>query len=253
MQGPLWSRAAQDWAELQEPLATPLWEAVLDAAAVGRGTRLLDAGCGAGGASLLAARRGAHVNGLDAAEALLAIARQRVPDGDFRPGDLEELPYPGGTFDVILALDVLPYVAMPVAALRELRRVCAPGGRIGIAVWATAEQCEQHAILTAVRAILPAPLGLEPFALSVPGAIEALLGQAGLRARSSGVVACPAAYPDLETAWQAQVSTGPLQAALRVVGAERLKAAVLRAIAPYGTSTGSVRLENRFRYLTAVP
>src|SRR5439155_10236663 len=110
VQGRLWGRAARDWRELQEPTALPLWEAMLAAAAVGPGTRVLDAGCGAGGASMLAARRGAHVNGLDAAEALLAIARWRVPDGDFRTGDLEALPYPSGTFDAILVADVLPYV-----------------------------------------------------------------------------------------------------------------------------------------------
>src|SRR5205085_684328 len=109
--GRLWSRAAHDWAELQEPTALPVWQAMLDAAAVGPGTRVLDAGCGAGGASVLAASRGAHVNGLDAAEALLAIARRRLPDGDFRTGDLEALPYPDGTFDAILVADVLPYLA----------------------------------------------------------------------------------------------------------------------------------------------
>src|SRR5260370_35665472 len=122
MQGSLWSRAAQDWAELQEPAATPLGEAVLDAAAVGYGTRLLDAGCGAGGASLLAARRGAHVNGLDAAEALLVIARQRVPDGDFRVGDLGDLPYAAGTFEAILAVDGLPHIAVPIAPLCDWLR-----------------------------------------------------------------------------------------------------------------------------------
>ena len=74
VQGQLWGRAAHDWAELQEPLAAPLWEAMLAAAGVGPGTRVLDAGCGAGGASVLAASRGARVNGLDAAAALLAIA-----------------------------------------------------------------------------------------------------------------------------------------------------------------------------------
>src|SRR5947208_11011986 len=99
VQGPLWGRAAHDWAELQEPMALPLWEAMLDAAAVGPGTRLLDAGCGAGGASVLAAGWGAQVNGLDAAPALVAIARERVPDGDFRVGDLEALPYADDTFD----------------------------------------------------------------------------------------------------------------------------------------------------------
>jgi SAM-dependent methyltransferase len=253
VQGPLWGRAAHDWAELQEPTALPLWEAMLDAAAVGPGTRVLDAGCGAGGASVLAAGRGAHVNGLDAAEALLAIARERVPDADFRVGDLETLPYADGTFDASIAADVLPYVADPAAALRELRRVCTPVGRIVLAIWGAPDECEQRTIVAAVREVLPRPLDAELFALSAPGVLEALVALAGLTMLGRGTVACPCTYPDRETAWLAQVSAGPLQAALRVVGAPQLKAAVLRALAPHTTSTGGVHLENHFRYVTAMP
>jgi SAM-dependent methyltransferase len=146
VQGQLWGRAAFDWAELQEVTARPLWEAMLDAAAVGPNTHLLDAGCGAGGASALAARRGARVNGLDPAEALLAIARLRVPDGDFLLGDLEALPYADSTFNTIIAVDVLAYVIRPEAALRELRRVCRPEGQVLIAIWGRQEECEQHAM-----------------------------------------------------------------------------------------------------------
>jgi SAM-dependent methyltransferase len=250
--GRLWGAAAQDWAERQEPLALPLWEAMLDAAAVGPGTRVLDAGCGAGGASVRAARRGAHVNGLDAAEALLAMARQRLPDGDFRTGDLEALPYPSGTFDAILVADVLPYVADPVAVLRELRRVCDWLGRLVVATWGLPEECDQWAIEAAVHTLVPLPLDVDGFALSGPGALEGLLAQAGPVLIGGGTVACLAEYPDGEALWQAQAA-GPLQAALRVVGAETLKTAVLRAVAPYWTSTGGVRLQNHFRYLTAIP
>jgi SAM-dependent methyltransferase len=257
VQGRLWSSAAHAWATLQEPPAQPLWEALLDAAAVGRRTRLLDAGCGAGGASVRAARRGAAVNGLDAAEALLAIARERVPDGDFRAGDLEALPYADASFDAIIASDVLPYVADPLAALRELRRVCTPRGRVVPAILGVPEECAQHAIVAAVRALLPRsldrqwqPLGQS---LAAPDAFNTLLAQAGLRVVGDGSVACPYEYPDRELAWQAQASAGPLQAALSVVGEPRLKAAVLRALAPYATNTGGVRIPNRFRYVITVP
>ncbi len=72
---------------------------------VGAGGNLLlvDAGCGGGGACVLAAERGAFISGLDAAQALLAIAQRRVPRGDFRRGDLEALPFPDQFFDAILA------------------------------------------------------------------------------------------------------------------------------------------------------
>jgi 2-polyprenyl-3-methyl-5-hydroxy-6-metoxy-1,4-benzoquinol methylase len=72
-QGELRGAATRDWAELQEPQHKPVLEAMLDAAKVGQGRRFFDAGCG-GGASALAAQRGAHVTGLDASEALIAIA-----------------------------------------------------------------------------------------------------------------------------------------------------------------------------------
>jgi SAM-dependent methyltransferase len=180
VQGQLWGSAAHDWAELQEPTAQPLWEAMLDAAAVGAGMRVLDAGCGAGGAGARAAQRGAHVNGLDAAEALIAIARQRVPDADFRVGDLAALPYPDGTFDAVLCANVLPCVADPLAAIRELRRVCATGGCVVVATWASPEACDERVIATAVRALLPPPLTAEPFALSRPGVLDGLIAQGGL-------------------------------------------------------------------------
>jgi SAM-dependent methyltransferase len=226
---------------------------MLTAAAVGPGTRLLDAGCGAGGASALAAGRGAQVNGLDAAEALLAIARARVPDGDFRLGDLEALPYTDEAFDTIIAADVLPYVADPTTALRELRRVCTPPGRVVLALSGTPEECEQRAIVLTVRALLPRPLDAEPFALSAPGVLDAIVAQAGLTVLSSGTVTCTSEYPDAELFWQAQASAGPMQAAARVVGMHLLKAALLRAVTPYQTSTGGVRLQNRFRYVVATP
>jgi SAM-dependent methyltransferase len=252
VQGQLWSRAAHDWAELQEPTALPLWEAMLDAAVVGPGTHVLDAGCGAGGASVLAVGRGAYVNGLDAAEALLTIARQRVPDGDFHLGDLEILPYADATFEAILVADALPYVANRATALREVRRVCVPGGRVVVAVWGRPEECEQYAIVRALRQILPTPLGEEPFSLSAPGVLDALVAQNGLRIVGDGSVECPAEYPDEEVACQALVATGPMQAALRVVGAQQLTAVVRAAIAPFCTSSAGVRLVNRFRYLTTM-
>lgn len=253
LQGALWSRAAHDWAELQEPMGLPLWDAMLDAAAVASGTHVLDAGCGAGGAGMLAAGRGARVNGLDAANALVAIARRCVPDADFRVGALEALPYADATFDAVLCANVMQYAADPLRAARELRRVCASGGRVVIATWAAPEVCDQRVITAALRALLPRPLVAEPFALSRPGVLDALVMHGGLRVVGEAVVACPWVYPDLETAWQAQVSAGPLQAALDVVGEARLKAAVLRALAPFGTSTGGVCMQNYARFLTAAP
>lgn len=114
VQGELWGASARDWAELQEPQHLPVWEAMLDTAKVKQGTRFFDAGCGGGGSSVLAARRGAHVSGLDASDALIAIAQERVPQGDFRVGDLEALPFGEKEFDVIIAALSVQYHQTPL-------------------------------------------------------------------------------------------------------------------------------------------
>src|SRR5262249_26319461 len=105
--------------------------------------------------------------------------------------------------------------------------------------------------------LLPAPLrwewNNEWGAFSAPGALEALLAQIGLTVIGDGTVACPCDYPDLETAWQAQVSAGPLQAVQRITGAAYLKALVQDALSPYRAGTGGIHLVNHFRYVTAVP
>ena len=102
----------------------PLWHAMLDGVNAGPGSRLLDVGCGGGGASVLAARRGAKIFGLDVAALLLAIAQERVPGGDFRVGDMEELPYDDESFDAAIMASSLQYAADRLVALGELRRVC---------------------------------------------------------------------------------------------------------------------------------
>lgn len=254
LQGRLWGAAAQDWANLQERFALPLWMVMLDAVEVGFAMRFLDAGCGAGGASVCAARRGAQVNGLDAAEPMVRIARQRVPDGSFQVGDLEELPYVDHAFDAIIAADALGYAADPIAALGELRRVCTPGGRIAAAAWGAPGRCETRAIFQAVMDALPSPPpGGWPVAHAAPDALRRAIGHAGLQVVGSGNVSCPCAYPDGDTAWRAQRSAGPLQAALQVIDEAALEAIVRRAFAPYRCNSGGVHLEQRFHYVVASP
>ncbi len=88
----------------------PLFGAALDAARVTRGTRLLDAGCGAGLLALLARFRGAQVTALDASP-MVAIARQRLPAADVREGDLEAMPFADASFDAVTAVNSVFYLA----------------------------------------------------------------------------------------------------------------------------------------------
>jgi ubiquinone/menaquinone biosynthesis C-methylase UbiE len=130
VQGKLWGAQAQDYVTSSEQVTLPLQGAVLDAARVTSGTRLLDAGCGVGLLGLLASLRGARVTGLDASPALAAIARQRLPDADVREGDLEALPFADASFDSVTAVNSLFYAADMAEAARELARVARSGGKV---------------------------------------------------------------------------------------------------------------------------
>jgi SAM-dependent methyltransferase len=253
IQGSLWGARARDYAEIVEPFCRPLYEAVFQAAEVGAGTKLLDVGCGPGLAAHLAAQRGAQVSGLDAAEASLAIARERTPAGDFRAGEIEDLPWPDNSFDVVTGFNAFQYAADVVNALREARRVTRPGGRVAMAVWGRAEDCETVAVVAALGKLLPPPPAGAPgpFALSAPGRVEGLLQQAGLAPLSSGEVDCPFEFPDLETAVRGHMSAGPAAAAIRQAGAEAVAQAIAESLAPFRTGDGGYRQRNRFRYVMA--
>src|SRR5690242_10932363 len=108
-QGRLWGLEAQDWLDIQERKSSALWNAVLDFAHVTVNSRVLDAGCGTGGASILARERGAIVTGCDASEAMLVIARRRLPEVNFRLAELENLPFPDAAFDAVLAINSLQF------------------------------------------------------------------------------------------------------------------------------------------------
>ncbi|MFF5128523.1 class I SAM-dependent methyltransferase [Streptomyces syringium] len=100
---------------------------------------VLDIGCGPGTitADLAALVPQGGVIGLDAAADVLerarAVARERGLDNvRFTTGDVHALDFPDGSFDVVHAHQVLQHVGDPVAALREMRRVCRPGGVVAV-------------------------------------------------------------------------------------------------------------------------
>ncbi|WP_158791456.1 methyltransferase domain-containing protein, partial [Streptomyces sp. NRRL WC-3549] len=78
---------ARDWAEIQERMLAPLYEAVFARLEVGAGTRMLSLGCGSGLALLIATARGARVTGVDADRERLALARERLGPGAPVSGD----------------------------------------------------------------------------------------------------------------------------------------------------------------------
>ncbi|MGH3395731.1 MAG: class I SAM-dependent methyltransferase [Streptosporangiaceae bacterium] len=113
---------------------------------VGPGTRVLDLGCGAGRLAFESLRRGAHVVALDtdlaelksvsAMVAAMDEAGEIPPEGQATcaDGDATRMPFPDGSFDVVIAAEVLEHIPADQAALREISRVLAPGGVAAVTV-----------------------------------------------------------------------------------------------------------------------
>jgi arsenite methyltransferase len=105
------------------------------------GERVLDLGCGAGTDSLVAAQMvgaSGSVTGIDMTSAMLAKARRAagelgVAHTDFVEGEVESLPFPDESFDVVISNGVIDLVPDKDAVFSEIYRVLAPGGRIQIA------------------------------------------------------------------------------------------------------------------------
>jgi SAM-dependent methyltransferase len=218
---------------------------------LGSGTRLLDAGCGAGLALVVARERGAHVTGFDASEALVRVARSRVPGTRIEIGDLEELPFEDSSFDLVTGFNSFQFAGDVPTALREAARVCRPGGQVATTVWGLREQCESFATtISAMMALGPPPPPPVRPPLATEGVIEGLFEDAGLVPQAKGDVACPFEFPDAATAARAFLSSG-MPAPVRQLGDDVIRPVILESLKPFTRADGSVRQKNEFHWSLA--
>lgn len=109
---------------------------ILELAGDVAGKRVLDVGCGDGDLALDLWQRGAQVSGVDASPEMIETARKRALQHSaaiaFEIGLAEELPYAAASFDLVLAVTILCFVADAAPVFRELARVLRPSGRLVI-------------------------------------------------------------------------------------------------------------------------
>jgi SAM-dependent methyltransferase len=125
------------------------------------GARVLDVACGTGVVARAAAARGAQAIGADLNEQMLEVARGSAPEIRWIEADATALPLADDAVDVVLCQQGLQFMPDPAAALAEMRRVLAPGGRLTVSVWRPSETYEILAALLDPEnaAIMRSPFG----------------------------------------------------------------------------------------------
>lgn len=180
---PLAPTAAKFWAlgdyqRIAEVIAG-LGPELVSAGQIAPGEAVLDVGAGTGNATLPAARAGAGVTAVDICPALLAVGEQTARleglDIHWIEGDVENLPFPDGSFDVVLSCVGAMFAPDQQATARELVRVCRPGGRIVMANWTPAGTAGEFFRLLG-RFDPPPPDAPSPTTWGEPAHVRRLLG-----------------------------------------------------------------------------
>lgn len=252
--GEAWGAAAADWATLIEPWSLPYWAAAFESVEVGPDDHVLDIACGSGLALVVAQCRGARVAGIDAAEGLVHIARRRLPDGDVQVGDMNALPWPDDTFDVVASFNGIWAGCEP--AMREASRVLASGGRFVIGFWGNPRQMDLVRSWGAALAELLPPDDFQSEArlleIGRPGVAEAMLEEVGMGITERATVPVLIEFPDLDVAVRAYSSPGPSRLAIAHSGQGRWQERLRQAFEPFvSPDDGVVRLRNEAVFVTA--
>jgi ubiquinone/menaquinone biosynthesis C-methylase UbiE len=241
-----WQQAAAEYDATFARASAPFVEALLDAACVEEGMRVLDLCCGTGVVTGAAAARGAVATGVDFSAAMLAEARRAHQQLRFDEGDAEALPYCDRSFDAVVANFGVHHVPRPKRALAEALRVLLPGGRLAVTSWAIpAENVVWRLLFDAIRAYGDMQAANAPPSGGNLGTSEAVLrllddsGFAGCRAEPVQRAWLVAEPRDIVVALaRGTVRTAALIAAQPRGARPAIEAAVAQAAAPYRSGDG---------------
>jgi len=169
-------------------LLHPLALLLLERVPLRAGQRVLDVACGTGIVARLAAARigpTGTVIGLDLNEGMLAVARAHAPEAgapiEWKQGDASELPFADAAFDVVLCQQGFQFFPDKPAALRQMRRVLAPGGIVALNVFGAPNRYNA-ALAEALAKYVDekvAMRSLAPYALRDVDALRAIVKAAG--------------------------------------------------------------------------
>jgi SAM-dependent methyltransferase len=241
----MWDMTAAGWRENADFVDAQLaaaTEAMLDAAHVREGCRVLDLAAGPGGAGLAAARRvgpdGAVVLS-DTSGAMITVASERAA-GDDRITtarfDESAIAFEDASFDAVICRHGLMFADDPVAAVADAVRVLRPGSRYATVTWGRREDNPWlgvvfDAVGEQFGVAFPPPGVHGPFSLDDPGQLARVLTAGGLDDVEVQAQAAPMHAASLEEWWRRVLSTaGPLALALAGMDPEPREAIAQRAL-----------------------
>jgi len=244
-----WDLAAQDYETLWQGQLADARHALLDAAVLAPGERVLDVACGTGLVALDAARAvGATgwVTGIDLSDRMVGAAcdrasAQQLRNVDFARMDAEALGLPEGDFDVVLCALGLMYLPDPPRALREMRRVLRPGGRLVLAVWGERARCGWSSVFPIVQDEVASEVCPLFFQLGQPDALARLCTDIGFERVSAQRIASSLRYADADQACDAAFVGGPVALAwsrFDAAARRRVRARYAESIAQWRTHDG---------------
>lgn len=239
-----WDLAADDYETLWHAQLAGAHAALLHGAALEPGERVLDVACGSGLATFGAARAvapGGHVVGVDVSGRMIDVARAHavargVANASFARMDAEQLAIPDVHFDVALCALGLMYMPDPAQALREMKRVLRPGGRIALAVWGERARCGWSPLFPIVDAEIQSDVCPLFFQLGEHDALAGLCQTVGLTHIAQRRITATLDYSDDDEACDAAFIGGPAALAWSRFDADvraRVCRRYLDAIAPW--------------------
>jgi len=249
------ANASQKWRRQSAAMGNDMTRAIVAAAQVRSGMRVLDIACGTGEPAISLAAvlvDDGDVVGVDISPAPLKIAEERaiqrgLSNVTFQQADAHELPFPNNSFDCITSrLGIMFFSDLP-RALSEMHRVLKPLGRAILLVWGPMDQPYFQTTIGAILRMLPEASvpesGRKMFALGNKGVLTQVLRQAGFSEVKEELVTVPWTWMGTpKEVWEYfQDVAVPFASFIQSIPADRreeIDAEVLKAISQYydGTS-----------------
>jgi ubiquinone/menaquinone biosynthesis C-methylase UbiE len=244
-----WDLAAKDYESLWQAQLAEAQAAMLQLASPAMGESVLDIACGTGLVSFEAARAvgpEGHVLGIDLSQQMIDSAERRagelsIKNCSFLRMGAEILALPDASFDVALCGLGLMYVPDPEQALREMRRVLRPGGRISVAVWGERRNCGWSAVFEIVDAEVASEVCPLFFRLGQQDTLARLCSEAAFEDVRHRRITTTLAYADSNQACDAVFVAGPVSLAWSRFNEEvraRARARYLEAIDSWRDGAG---------------